>query len=223
MFNAVVTEAGAGTATTNWNSTVVYRELVSATTGKLDKDDDGIPDAIETTAVALPAGNSELWTNDQVHRWAISGKTNPLSPDTDGDGLPDGLELGLVGADGLSGTQAADTNTSTSTNGVSPNFQPDLDPPIYNTDDNQNWPSGQDYSYYGTWPFNENNSRTDQIAGTMTNPNKRDTDGDGISDGVADVMLRGRDRARTEVRCWMRTATSNTTRCTRAAWTSSPT
>ena len=186
MYNSDVTEAGGGTATTSWTSTVVYRELVSGT-AKLDNDDDGIPDAIESTQVALPSGDADLWTNDQVHRWAISGKTNPLSPDSDGDGLPDGLELGLSAPMALSGTQAADTNTSTSTNGVSPNFQPDLDPPIYNTDDNESAPSGQDYSYFGTWPFNENNSRTDQIAGTITNPNLAATDGVGISDGVADL------------------------------------
>src|SRR5262249_40126557 len=31
-----------------------------------------------------------------------------------------------------------------------------------------------------------NNSRTDQIAGTMTDPNKPDTDGDGLMDGAED-------------------------------------
>ncbi len=56
--------------------------------GKLDNDDDGIPDDIETTQVPLPTTSSETWTNDQVHRYIISGKTNALSPDTDGDGLP---------------------------------------------------------------------------------------------------------------------------------------
>jgi hypothetical protein len=187
FFNAKVTEGNGATATTDWTATVEYEELVSATTGKLDSDDDGIPDAIENTSVALPTGDADLWTNDQVHRWVISGKTNALSPDTDNDGLPDGLELGLSAPMALSGTQPADTNTSTSTNGVTPNFQPDLDPPIYNTDDNQNWPSGQNYGYFGTWPFNENKSRTDQLAGTMTNPNSSDTDGVGISDGVVDL------------------------------------
>ncbi len=186
-FNSVVTENGGGSATTTWTATVEYEELVTAVPGKLDSDDDGIPDAIETTQVALPSGDSDLWTDDQVHRWAISGKTNPLSPDTDGDGLPDGLELGLTAPMALSGTQPADTNTSVSTNGVSPNFQPDLDPPIYNTDDNTSPPAGQDYSYYNPWPFNENNSRTDQIAGTMTNPNSADTDDDGLPDGLEDL------------------------------------
>ncbi len=185
-FNAAVTEANGTGTTTQGAADVLYRELVTTTTGKLDNDDDGIPDAIETGTVALPSGNPDLWTDDQVHRWVIANATNALSPDTDGDGLPDGLELGLAVPMALSSTQAADTNTMTSTNGQTPNFQPDLDPPIYNTDDNQNWPTGQNYSYYGTWPFNENNSRTDQIAGTMTSPIKAETD-DGISDGLADL------------------------------------
>ncbi len=187
QFNSVVNESGGGTATTTWPASVEYREIVTAVAGKLDSDDDGIPDTLETGTVSLPSGNPDLWTNDQVHRWVIAGQTNPLSPDSDGDGLPDGLELGVSAPLALSSTQPADTNTLTSTNGATPNFQPDLDPPIYNTDDNQNWPTGQNYSYYGTWPFNENNSRTDQIAGTMTSPTKVATDSGSISDGLADV------------------------------------
>ena len=150
-----------------------------------------------TTAFPMPSrtrrshclhGESRyFWTNDQVHRWAIGGKTNYLSPDSDNDALPDGLELGLSAPMALSGSQSADTNTSTSTNGSTPNFQPDLDPPIYNTTDNTGWPSGQNYSYYGNWPYNSNNSTTDQLAGTMTNPNSSASDGVGISDGVADL------------------------------------
>ena len=67
---------------------------------KHDVDDDGLglygPTAapIETTAIPLPTTNSETWINGDVHIWNISGKTNPLSPDTDGDVLSDGLELG---------------------------------------------------------------------------------------------------------------------------------
>ena len=83
-----------------------------------------------------------------------------------------------------------DTNAATDTNGDGvPNFLPDLDPPIYNTTDNANPPAGQDYSYFDPWPYNYNNSRTDQIAGQVTDPNKPDTDGDGILDGVEDLTL----------------------------------
>src|SRR5437763_14852369 len=110
---------------------------------------------IETTAIPLPTTNSETWTNDQVHIWAISGKTDPLNPDTDGDDLSDGLELGW-------GTAVGDTNTTTDTNGDGvPNFQPDLDPPIYNTTDNPSPPPGQDYNFFHRWPHNLKNSRTD--------------------------------------------------------------
>ncbi|MBE7194923.1 MAG: hypothetical protein INR66_20910, partial [Gordonia polyisoprenivorans] len=185
FVSTVTTPAGAATATRD--ATVVFRQLVTATTGKLDNDDDGIPDDIESTAVPLPTRNSETWTNDEVHRYFISGMTNPLSPDSDGDGLSDGLELGLTAPLADTG-KTADTNTATDTNGDgTPNFQIDLDPPIYNTTDNSSAPTGQDYSYFGTWPYNLNNSRTDQIAGTMTNPGKADTDGDGLNDGVEDL------------------------------------
>src|SRR5262249_20802909 len=133
---------------------------------------------IETTAIPLPTTNSETWTNDQVHIWAISGLTDPLNPDSDGDDLSDGLELGWAAAVG-------DTNTTTDTNGDGvPNFQPDLHPPIYNTTDNANAPSG--YDAFNQCPYNLNRSRTDLIAGTVTDPNKPDTDDDAIRDGIED-------------------------------------
>src|SRR5207248_4562446 len=85
------------------------------------------------------------------------------------------------------GAAVGDTNTTTDTNGDGvPNFQPDLDPPIYNTTDNGSAPSGQDYSFFDPWPYNLNNSRTDLIAGTVTDPTNPDTDGDALLDGVED-------------------------------------
>ena len=185
QFVATVTAPG-GTATATRNAQVVFRQVVTPIAGKHDLDDDGLgiygPTAapIETTAIPLPTTNSETWTNDQVHIWAISGLTDPLNPDTDGDGLSDGLELGW-------GAAVDDTNATTDTNGDGvPNFQPDLDPPVYNTTDNAGAPAGQDYSFYDPWPYNLNNSRTDLIAGSMTDPNKPDTDGDGLLDGMED-------------------------------------
>lgn len=158
---------------------VVFRQIVTATPNKGDNDDDGLADVLETTPVALPTTNSETWTNDQVHLWAIAGKTQPLSPDSDGDGLSDGLELGWAGAVG-----DTDVNADTNGDGV-PNFQPDEDPPVYNTTDNANRPAG--YELYNPWPYDLNKSRTDLIAGTMTDPNKPDTDDDGLNDGVEDT------------------------------------
>ena len=187
-FTSTVTTPS-GTAVTARDATIVFRQVVTATTGKLDNDDDGIPDDIETTQVPLPTTSADTWTNDDVHRYIISGKTNPLSPDTDGDGLSDGLELGLTTPIADPGT-TADTNTTTDTNGDGlPNFQVDFDPPVFNTTDNASAPSGQDYSYYGSWPYNYNNGRTDQIAGTMTDPTKADTDSEGLSDGLEDLTF----------------------------------
>ena len=183
-FTSTVT-APSGTATAARNAQVVFRQIVAVIPGKHDLDDDGLglygPSAapIETTAIPLPTTNSETWTNDQVHIWAISGRTDPLNPDTDGDGLSDGLELGW-------GAAVDDTNVTTDTNGDGvPNFQPDLDPPIYNTTDKSSPPAG-DYSFFDPWPYNLNNSRTDLIAGTVTDPNKPDTDNDGLIDGMED-------------------------------------
>ena len=139
---------------------MVFRQLVAATAGKLDNDDDGLPDDVETTQVPLPTTASETWTNDQVHRYIISGKTNALSPDTDGDLLPDGLELGLTAplADPAR-PQTPIPPTDTNGDGI-PNFVADFDPPVFNTTDNSSAPAGQDYSYYGSWPYNLNNART---------------------------------------------------------------
>ena len=59
---------------------------------------------------------------------AIFGLTTTNSPDSDGDGLPDGLELGLrIPLDQI-------TSTTNDTNGDGfNNFISDLDPPFYNT------------------------------------------------------------------------------------------
>lgn len=183
-FTSTVTTPS-GESTASRNARVVFRQLVAANPSKDDVDDDGLglygPTSapIETTAIPLPTSNSETWTNAQVHIWSISGRTNPLSPDTDGDDLSDGLELGWAGAVG-------DTNVTTDTNGDGvPNFQPDLDPPLFNTVvGNSSRPAG--YDYYEPWPYNLDRSRTDLIAGTMSDPNKPDTDGDRVNDGIED-------------------------------------
>ena len=180
QFTATVTTPNGTTAALR-DAHIVFEQIVTTTKG--DSDDDGLSDSIETTAVSLPTTSPDSWTNDQVHLWKIAGLTDPKNPDTDNDGLSDGLELGWA-------KPLGDTNVTTDTNGDgTPNFQPDLDPPIYNTTDNASPPSGQDYSYYNPWPYNYNNSRTDQIAGSVTDPNKPDTDNDGLLDGAEDVTF----------------------------------
>ncbi len=140
-----------------------------------DSDNDGLYDEFETMAVNLPDTNPETWNNGDVHMWVIRGRTDPLMPDTDGDGLPDGLELGW-------GAPMAGTDPNVDTNGDGwPNFIGDRDPPIYNTTDNWEHPR-----------YNFNASRTDQIGGSITDPNRADTDGDGLIDSLEDLNRNGR-------------------------------
>jgi len=156
---------------------VVFRDIVVANTNDYDDDDDGIYDSNETSPTNLPDSNPETWVNADVHIWQIYGKSNPLMPDTDGDGLSDGLELGWRAPIDTSQT---DTNADTNGNGW-PNFRPDLDPPFYNTvPDNSGLPN---YSFY--------DSRTKLIHGTMTDVSNPDSDYDGIADGIEDWNRNG--------------------------------
>jgi hypothetical protein len=156
---------------------VLFRESVTNNPLDSDDDDDGLYDTMETTSTNLPTTLSETWLNGDVHIAAIFGRTDPLRPDTDGDGLPDGMELGWRGP-----IDTAQTITNMDTNGDGwPNFRSDIDPPFYNTvPDNWDIPT-----------YNFNDSRTKLIAGSMTDPNKADTDGDGLNDGIEDRNRNG--------------------------------
>jgi hypothetical protein len=157
------------------STTVLFREMVEAVTNDYDYDDDGLYNDPETTPTNLPSTNPETWNNGEVHIWYVYGKSDPLSPDTDGDGLPDGLECGWRG-----GGSSTDTNTDTNGDGF-PNFRPDLDPPFFNTvPDNSGIPG-----------YNFNASRTDLLKGSMTDPNNSDSDYDGIPDGLEDLNRNG--------------------------------
>jgi hypothetical protein len=155
---------------------VVLRQLVAENPSDDDDDDDGIADTDELGRRDLPAGNSESWTNGDVHAWRIFGRTNPLSPDSDDDLLPDGLESGI------GGVYSGGTNAATDTDGDGfPNFTADADPPVFNTTDNSGHPR-----------FNLNRPRTDQLGGSMTDPAKPDSDDDGLRDGREDLNRNGR-------------------------------
>ncbi len=162
-------------ASTWRNTTVIFREMV-ATNSTLDWDDDGLSNGAETIPTNLPPTNAEAWDNGDVHIWRVNGRTDPLRPDTDGDGLPDGLESGWRTAD----LGQTDTNEDTNCDGFA-NFLPDYDPPFFNTvPDNNGLP---EYVFYA--------SRTDLIHGTLTDPNNPDSDYDGIPDGVEDRNRNG--------------------------------
>lgn len=190
-FTATVTAPG-GSADADRNAKVIFRELVEDDENDLDDDDDGLLDIDENTAQFLPnqsidggitpapKPNPEQWTNGEIHVYYAYGKSNPFTPDTDGDGLPDGLELGWRNSIGDPPTDA----TANTDGDAFPNFIGDLDPPFYNTLDNfGNVPDVDSQSLGG--------DRSRQSAGTVTDPSNPDTDGDGILDGVEDANRNG--------------------------------
>ncbi|HQQ03660.1 MAG TPA: alpha-amylase family glycosyl hydrolase [Kiritimatiellia bacterium] len=159
------------------NVTVLFREMAGSSTNDYDDDDDGIYDSNEAAYTNLPSSNPETWLNGDVHIWMIYGRTDPLLPDTDGDGLPDGLESGWRAP-----IDPGQTDTNVDTNGDGyPNFLADLDPPFFNTvPDNWDVPN-----------YNFNGLRTEKIAGSMTDPANPDSDYDGIPDGIEDWNRNG--------------------------------
>jgi hypothetical protein len=190
-FTATVTAPG-GTAEASRNTTVAFRELVEPDPEDADDDDDGILDGDENTPEVLPnqspdggitppaKPNPEQWLNGEVHRHYAFGKSNPHSPDSDGDGLPDGLEVGWRG----STSPPTDPATDTDGDGF-PNFIGDLDPPFYNTlPDNFGKVPGVNSAAEG-------GDRAKQLEGSTTDPSNPDSDGDGLEDGVEDANRNG--------------------------------
>jgi glycosidase len=106
---------------------VIIVQRVPDDPADLDDDDDGLTDVAERTNPGPPpSANSENWTQEQVHHeWAL-GRTDPLAPDTDLDGLPDALELGF-----RIPMLPAWTDLDADLDGDGyPNFIADLDPPF---------------------------------------------------------------------------------------------
>ena len=189
-FTATVTSPG-GTAEADRNTTVAFRQVVDGDDDDTDDDDDGLLDIDENTTQVLPnqspdggitpapKPNPEQWTNGEVHIYYAFGRTNPFSPDSDGDLLPDGLEVGWRSSINPPTDPTADTDGD-----GTPNFVPDLDPPFYNTLDN-----------FGRVPDvnsqSEGGDRARQLYGSTTDPSNPDSDGDGILDGIEDANRNG--------------------------------
>ena len=188
-FTAWVRDAENKTNTASRGVTLKLLQVVdTSSTNDLDHDDDGVIDTEENTVMPLPNGfadtdpryqaNSDAWTNRDILIRDECGASLPESPDSDADGLPDGLEMGWR-------WPHANTDTNADTNGDGwKNFLPDLDPPFYNTLDN-----------YGRVPSVSSASaggdRTARLYGRTTDPANADTDYDGIPDGIEDANRNG--------------------------------
>ena len=122
-----------------------------------DTDDDGIPDIVEDF--------NQNFTMD-------TGETNPCNPDTDGDGILDGTELGYVledlGPDTDINVFVADEEPATKTNPL----LPDTD---------------GDGIHDGIEDSNKNGLKDEK----ETDAASVDTDGDGIEDGLEDKNKNG--------------------------------
>ncbi|MFM7200490.1 MAG: OmpA family protein [Myxococcota bacterium] len=131
---------------------------------RVDSDDDGRLD-----------GNEDKNLNGVWESYILSGKygeTKAAVPDTDNDGLPDGLEIGLTVAE------------STTTNTSAGYFIVDLDP-TSTTDPNVADTDGDRLS-----DGDEDKNKNGRVDSTETNPNKLDTDGDGCDDGREVLTLK---------------------------------
>ncbi len=178
LITATASLNGQETTTTR-NARVILRQIVDpSNTDDGDDDNDGLVNIDETNRQPLPTTNPETWGNGEVHLHFATGRSIPTSPDSDGDGLPDALEVGWRLAN-----PPTDTSVDTNADGF-PNFIGDLDPPLYAV-----------VGHHGFVPGVGSQSRGDdrarQAAGTMTDPLNADSDGDGLPDGVEDANRNG--------------------------------
>ncbi|WP_404370258.1 adventurous gliding motility protein AgmC [Corallococcus coralloides] len=184
-----VSTNGAGT-----NSTTATTTFTVNTSGKVDSDNDGLPDDEEILAgtdpnnpdtdgdgipdgIEVKVGGTDPLDSDSDDDGILDGnedkdhdgvvdadETDPKSIDTDGDGLTDGVELGL--------TEPQGTGTDPS------KFVADKDP---STKTN---PLDDDTDDDGLTDGNEDANHDGKVDPTETDPNKLDTDGDGLTDGL---------------------------------------
>ena len=177
-INASAVLSGSTPTETSRNATVVLRQVVDRSNlDDQDDDHDGLVNIDESNRKSLPTTGVETWKNGDVHIYYASGKSLPTSPDSDSDGLPDGLEVGW---------RVAGTNTVVAdTNGDGwNNFIGDLDPPLYAVVENNP-------AVPGVGSQSAGDDRTRQAAGSVTDPANPDTDGDGIFDGAEDANRNG--------------------------------
>jgi hypothetical protein len=179
LLTATATLNSQSTSTVR-NARVILRQITDTDDIQdNDDDNDGLVDINETNKEDLPETNAETWSNGDVHIHYASGQTLPDCPDSDGDLLPDAVEVGWRLASNPPTLPGIDTNAD----GI-PNFVGDLDPPFYAVVANNG-------RVPGVGSLNQGDDRARQAAGSVTDPAKPDTDGDGIIDGIEDANRNG--------------------------------
>ncbi|WP_324291577.1 adventurous gliding motility protein AgmC [Corallococcus sp. BB11-1] len=137
-----------------------------------DTDGDGIPDGIEVNVGKTDPLDDDSdddgitdGNEDKDHDGIVDAdETDPKNADTDGDGLTDGVELGLTTP------QGTDTDPS--------KFVADKDPTTKTN------PLDDDSDDDGLTDGNEDANHDGRVDPTETDPNNIDTDGDGLTDGL---------------------------------------
>ncbi|MGJ8651862.1 MAG: alpha-amylase family glycosyl hydrolase [Opitutaceae bacterium] len=177
-FTATVTSPG-GNNTADRNTTVIFREQVEEYDSDPDDDDDGLLDDNENTPQELPEVTSDQWTNGDIHAYYAYGRSSPTSPDTDGDGLPDGLEVGWRNAV-IIGEPFTDTGYDHDANAGTPNLGANNAVFDWNDDNNNGAHDVGELSE----PFTDTNTDSAYAFGTILTT---DTNGDGFPNFISDL------------------------------------
>lgn len=167
-----------------------------------DTDDDGSNDGAEVIAGTNPLVNEKTVDGDSDglsdHAEGLLG-TLKANPDSDGDGLSDGIEVGCTFVSGTPCTGTAttyekvtDTGATTTKTGDTNPLNPDTDGDGLKDGDElnktpaTNTPAGTDTAFQAvTKPathYGRNASGVSTVPAMDSNPNAKDTDGDGLSD-----------------------------------------
>jgi len=131
-----------------------------------DSDDDGIPDGWEMDHDLNPRNPVDAWLDPDedgltnLEEW--QNGTDPYAPDSDGDGLMDGLEVKVYGCNPLS----VDTDLDGLLDGEE----------VWDTDSNPS--NGIDGGFFPNWSGGDMDND-----GYADGPTDWDTDGDGMPDG----------------------------------------
>lgn len=132
--------------------------------------------------------------------WPGGRKTDPQNPDSDGDGIPDGVEAGRTQSPdpACEGIFVGDKDPSTTTDPTNPDTDGDgipdgLEDANHNgrVDTGETDPNDIDSDGDGLPDGLEDRNHNGKVDKGETDPRKRDTDGDGIPDGIEDRNRNG--------------------------------